>query len=90
MDHDLEELKDAMLQPDIDECQNTIQTKTWKALRLATHSQFHLFNKFDDRFDETRNDLKMLEEKMNEDIKMRANQQTHQAQAQAQAANSSA
>ncbi|KAI5815600.1 THO complex, subunit THOC1 [Pyronema omphalodes] len=71
VDNDLEELKDAMFPADIDECHNNIQTKTWKALRLASGSRLHVFNRFDDRFDETRNDIKMLEEKTQEDLKPR-------------------
>jgi THO complex subunit 1 len=79
---DLEDLKDAMFPSDIEEGQNAIQTKTWKALRLATHTKFHLFNRFDDRFDENRNDLQMLvdvEAKANEELKARAQQQQAQA-----------
>jgi THO complex subunit 1 len=70
-----------MFPADIEEGQNAIQTKTWKALRLATHSKFHLFNRFDDRFDESRNDLQMLvdvEVKANEELKARQQQQQQQ------------
>jgi hypothetical protein len=78
VDKDLEDLKDAMFPSDIEECHNAIQTKTWKGLRLAAQGRLHLFNRFDDRLEETRNDLKMLadaEEKAGEELKARANQQ---------------
>ncbi|KAA8910679.1 THO complex, subunit THOC1 [Sphaerosporella brunnea] len=78
VDKDLEDLKDAMLPADIEEGQNAIQTKTWKALRLAAQTKFHLFNRFDDRFDESRNDLQMLV-----DVEAKANEEQKARQAQA-------
>jgi len=83
VDKDLEDLKDAMFPSDIEECHNAVQTKTWKGLRLAAQSRLHLFNKFDDRLEETRNDLKMLadvEDKASEELKAKANQQAQQGQ----------
>lgn len=83
VDKDLEDLKDAMLPADIEEGHNSIQTKTWKAMRLASHTRFPLFNRFDERVEETRNDLQMLadvEAKVLEEVKARTSQQQAQAQ----------
>jgi THO complex subunit 1 len=55
-----EDLKDAMFPSDIEEAHNSKFTKTWKALRLAAQDRFYLFNKFDDKLDENRNDLEMF------------------------------
>jgi len=87
VDKDLEDLNDAMLPADIEEGHNAIQTKTWKAMRQASHTKFHLFNRFDERVEETRNDLQMLAEveaKVIEEVKARANQAQQQQQQQAQ------
>lgn len=73
-----EDIKDALLPPDIEEAQNAKFTKTWKALRIASRDRFHLFNKFDDKFDEDRNDLEMLfdvDEKAKEEARPKVNQQ---------------
>ncbi|CAZ80092.1 unnamed protein product [Tuber melanosporum] len=72
------ELLDAMFPDDIELAQTKKFTNTWKALRLASRDRFHLFNKFDDKFDEKRNDLEMLfevEEKAKEEVRARVNQQ---------------
>ncbi|CUS10902.1 unnamed protein product [Tuber aestivum] len=72
------ELLDAMFPDDIELAQTKKFTSTWKALRLASRDRFHLFNKFDDKFDEKRNDLEMLfevEEKAKEEARARMNQQ---------------
>lgn len=73
-----EDIKDALRPPDIEEAQNAKFTKTWKALRIASRDRFHLFNKFDDKFDEDRNDLEMLfdvDEKAKEEARPKVNQQ---------------
>jgi len=73
------ELLDAMFPDDIELAQTKKFTNTWKAFRLASRDRFHLFNKFDDKFDEKRNDLEMLfgvEEKTKEEARARVNQQT--------------
>jgi THO complex subunit 1 len=83
LEKEYENLKDAMFPSDIEECNNTIQTKTWKGLRLASQNRFHLFNKLDDKFDESRNDFKTLceiEEKLNEDVRARTNLHIQQGQ----------
>jgi hypothetical protein len=85
VDKDLEDLKDAMFPADIEEGRNAIQTKTWKAMRLASHSKFHVINHFNEGVDETRNDLQMLAEvelKLIEEAKARASQQQQQQQQQ--------
>lgn len=72
------ELLDAMFPDDIELAQTKKFTNTWKAFRLASRDRFHLFNKFDDKFDEKRNDLEMLfevEEKTKEEARARVNQQ---------------
>ncbi|RPA96480.1 hypothetical protein L873DRAFT_1811344 [Choiromyces venosus 120613-1] len=72
------ELLDAMFPDDIELAQTKKFTNTWKALRLASRDRFHIFNKFDDKFDEKRNDLEMLfevEEKAKEEARARVNQQ---------------
>ncbi|KAH0615000.1 uncharacterized protein H6S33_000636 [Morchella sextelata] len=73
-----EDIKDSFFPQDIEEAQNAKFTKTWKALRIASRDRFHLFNKFDDKFDEERNDLEMLfdvDEKTKEEAKPKVNQQ---------------
>ncbi|KAI5778894.1 THO complex, subunit THOC1 [Geopyxis carbonaria] len=78
LEKDKEDLKDAMFPADEEVIKNAMQTKTWKALRLASHHRFHLFNKFEDKPDVSRNDLQMLaelEEKADEELKTKASQQ---------------
>lgn len=73
-----EDIKDALRPPDVEEAQNAKFTKIWKALRIASRDRFHLFNKFDDKFDEDRNDLEMLfdvDEKAKEEARPKVNQQ---------------
>lgn len=65
-----------MFPADIEAGHTQIHTKTWKAMRLASRSKFHVFNRFDDKPEELRDELKLLkdtEEKMN-DEKARAAQ----------------